>query len=188
LPAWLPCCLAAWLPSGLAAWLPGELAASLPAGLAACLPFGWPAGRLAWPPACGRASLPTSQPPVHVPACLPACRLTGLPARRPVGLLACWPVCLPACLPGCLLSQSTYSQHPVNIQSTSSQHPVNMRRQTIKFQHFLYCGGTSWCCHPGITYILIKYHWIGSACAPFVPHTYKNNQKARVRAHMLTGC
>ena len=140
LPAWLvrlACPLACWR-ACIAAWLPGGLVAWLPAGLPACPPVGWPADRLAcppglsaWParwPAGGPACRPASRPSACRPVCLHAiwlgCRLAGA--------LACWLGCMAACLPGCLLSQSTYSQHPVNIQSTSNQHPVNMRRETIR--------------------------------------------------------
>ena len=121
--AGLHCCLAAWRAGCLAAcWsacLPACRLAGLPAWLArlACPP-GLPAGLLAGRP----ADLPVNRPP----ACLSACMLSGWAAVLP----ARWPAGLAACLPGCLLSQSTYSQHPVNIQSTSSQHPVNMRRET----------------------------------------------------------
>ena len=129
-------CIAAWLPGGLVAWLP--------AGLPACPPVGWPADRLAcppglsaWParwPAGGPACRPASQPS----ACLPVGLHASWLGCRPAGPLACWPGCLAACLPGCLLSQSTSSQHPVNIQSTSSQHPVNMRRETNETINIFY--------------------------------------------------
>ena len=109
--------------------------------LSACQPECWLAGRLlglpAWVarwlagrPACRPASQPSACPPVGLHASWLGC--------RPAGPLACWPGCLAACLPGCLLSQSTYSQHPVNIQSTSNQHPVNMRRETNETINIFY--------------------------------------------------
>ena len=107
----------------------------------ACQPagpsVGWPADCLACPPGLPAGLLagrPADQPVNRPPAWLSGCMLVGWAAVLP----ARWPAGLAACLPGCLLSQSTSSQHPVNIQSTSSQHPVNMRRETNETINIFY--------------------------------------------------